>query len=112
MICTGSVTRISAGGTGQVVKLSCCGNAPPQQQELVRRWKQKRRDLFNTLPLPWGRSSFHSVGGYGIAGPPAPGEDSVVVGKIGLPFPEGGPPTPGGSTRQDDAWPGGSIDER
>lgn len=74
MSCTGAIATIDAGGTGEIVRLSCCPHPAAQEQELVRHWKQIRRDLFSTVPLAFGAASFSTGFGTWISGPPKPGD--------------------------------------
>jgi len=74
MSCTGAIATIDAGGTGEIVRLSCCPHPVAQEQELVRRWKQIRQGAFSTIPLPFGAASFSTGFGTWISGPPKPGD--------------------------------------
>jgi hypothetical protein len=66
-----------------------------QEQELVRRWKQIRRDLFSTVPVPYGSASF-STGNYeyGINGPPMPGSPTISMFGGVIQPPSSGRPNP------------------
>ena len=77
MSCTGAIETLNAGGTGEIVRLSCCPQPAAQEQELVRRWKQVRLDMFSTAPIPFGVASFSTGFGTWISGPPKPGEDAT-----------------------------------
>jgi hypothetical protein len=80
MSCNEPITPLSTSGTGSLRALTCCPSPPAQEQELVRKWKQNRKDLFSTVPAPYGTALF-STGNYeyGINGPPMPGGPSISV---------------------------------
>ena len=79
MSCNEPITPLSTSGSGALQALSCCPSPPAQEQELFRKWKQTRKGLFSTVPVPYGSASFRTGAYAEIAGPTKPGDTAVIV---------------------------------
>lgn len=100
----GTIAKLDAGCSGQIVHLDCCPPIPQQEQELVRRWKQVRGGRFSTIPIPFGVANFSTIPLVGVIGPPAPGGGATFTVNPFI-IPPNPPPNPtntsgGGLTEQ------------